>query len=299
MNGTASLSLLALSVLAALMASGCAAPAEKHGVSAVATFFPLYEAARYVGGDNVTVSSVVPNGVEPHDYDPTPSQIAGMGTADVFIENGVGFDGLEGKLSGGFGNSTVVVNASRGVGLLGGGQDNGSSLATDPHIWLSPRRMMIIADSIKAGFDQADPAHAGAYDANAADFKSKLSQLDSDYRAGLAHCGKDTILTTHDAFGYLASDYGFKQIYISGLSPDAEPSPQKLAELVDTARSQNITVVFYEELVDPRIADTIAAEVGARTMELSPLEGSKNQSDDYFSLMRKNLANLKVALECG
>ncbi len=289
----------ALLIVAMLMVSGCAAPQEKRGVSAVATFFPLYEAAKAIGGDNVTLTSIVPNGVEPHDYDPTPSQIALMGDADVFIEAGVGFGGLEGKLAGGLGNGTVVVNASQGVELRQGGGEDPSAAGIDPHIWLSPRRMMIVADGIRDGFDKADPAHAAQYDRNAAGFKAGLEQLDSDYRSGLSGCRKDTILTTHDAFGYLASDYGFKQIYISGLSPDAEPSPQKIAQLVDTARSQNITVVFYEEMVDPRIADTIAGEVGAQTMELSPLEGSKNQSDDYFSLMRKNLANLKVALECG
>ncbi len=268
------------------------------GTIVVTTFFPLYDAASEIAGPNASVSSIVPNGVEPHDYDPSPSQIADLGGADVFVEVGVGFGGLEGKLTNGLGNGTVVVNASRGVGLMGGGEEGSSGAGTDPHIWLSPKRMMTVAENIREGLDKADPTNRAEYDRNAADFKAKLTQLDSDYRSGLSGCKKDTILTTHDAFGYLASDYGFKQIYISGLSPEAEPSPQKLAELVDAARGQNITVVFYEELVDPRIADTIAQEVGARTMELSPLEGTKNQSDDYFSLMRKNLANLRIALEC-
>ncbi len=296
-----------LALSAAMLLAGCSnTEAKKSGLQVSATFFPFYDAAKEIAGDRATVTSIVPNGVEPHDYDPTSGDITGIGNADVFIEAGVGFGSLEQKLSNGLGSRAVIVNASRGIDLLPGGQDASASpgqdgsagTVVDPHFWLSPKRMMTVADNIKAGLERADPGNAKAYETNAADFKTKLQALDSEYRSDLSHCKKDTILTSHDAFGYLASDYGFKQIYISGLSPDAEPTPQALAQLVDTAKRDNITIIFFENLVDPRVAQTIAGEVGAQTMELSPLEGSKNQSDDYFSIARKNLHNLEMALEC-
>ena len=297
-----------LALSAALLLVGCSNTEAKHnGLQVSATFFPLYEAAKEIAGDKATITSIVPNGVEPHDYDPTSSDITGIGNADVFIETGVGFGTVEQKLSNGLGGGTIIVNASEGVGLVQGGQDasasagqaGSASTGVDPHFWLSPKRMIIVADNVKAGLEQVDPSNTAVYETNTADFKRKLQALDSEYRSGLVNCKKDTILTSHDAFGYLASDYGFKQIYISGLSPDAEPTPQALAQLVDTAKNDNITVIFFEDLVDPRIAQTIAGEVGAQTMVLSPLEGSKNQNDDYFSLMRKNLERLRIALECG
>jgi len=296
-----------LALLSVLLLAGCTSAQEKHnGLFVSATFFPFYEAAKEIAGDKATITSIVPNGVEPHDYDPTSNDITSIGNADVFIETGVGFGTLEQKLSNGLGSKTIVVNASEGVGLILGGHDNSASATqagsasteVDPHFWLSPKRMIIVADNIKAGLERADPSNKAIYETNAADFKTKLQALDSEYRSGLSHCKKDTILTSHDAFGYLASDYGFKQIFISGLSPDAEPTPQQLAQLVDSAKNDNITIIFFEDLVDPRIVQTIADEVGAKTMELSPLEGSKNQSDDYFSLQRKNLGNLRIAMEC-
>ncbi len=283
-----------------LIIAGCTGtgPAEHTGVSVVTTFYPLYDAAREIAGANATVSSIVPNGVEPHDYDPSPSQIAGISGADVFVEAGVGFDGLEGKLRQGLGAKAVIVNASEGVSLESGGQEDGSAAGVDPHIWLSPKRMMVIADNIKNGLEKADPGNRVGYERNAEGFKARLKQLDSEYRSGLRGCKQDTILTSHNAFGYMAADYGFKQVYISGLSPDAEPSPKKIAELVDAAKKDNISYIFYEELVDPRIAQTIAGEIGAQTLELSPLEGTKNKDDDYFSVMRRNLKNLRTAMEC-
>jgi zinc transport system substrate-binding protein len=295
--------ILALAALASLLLAGCAShqaqPAQGGRMKAVATFYPMYDVLKSVGGDKVEASSLVPNGVEPHDYDPTPKQIVDLGDAGVVVELGIGFDSLEGKLANGIGKGAVVVNASRGVSLAEGGQEDPTAAGVDPHVWVSPRRMIIITENVRKGLDEADPSGSTYYDANAAAYEAKLRELDSEFTAGLSNCSKPVILTSHNAFGYLASDYGFRQLYVSGLTPEAEPTPQQIANLVDTARDDNITVVFYEELVDPRVSQTIAEEVGARTMELSPLEGTKNQSEDYFSIMRRNLDSLRTAMECG
>jgi zinc transport system substrate-binding protein len=173
---------------------------------------------------------------------------------------------------------------------------------TDPHIWLSPRLTEQISDEIAKTFIQLDPQHTSEYTTNLQSLKSALQELDAAYQQGLSHCEKKDIITSHASFGYLASAYGLNQVSIAGLSPDAEPSSQQLADIADFAKANDIKIIFFEELVSPKLSQTIAAEVGADTMALNPLEGITDDDmavgKNYLTEMYQNLDNLKIALVC-
>ena len=169
----------------------------------------------------------------------------------------------------------------------------------DPHFWLSPENVKQMVRNVKDGLVKADPQNAALYERNALQSIDRLSALDQEFRTGLASCAKDTVLVSHNAFSYLGRDYGFEVIGLSGLSPEAEPTPQQIKGLIDEAKERKLKYVFYETLVDPRVSSAIASEVGAQLLELNPLEGAKDGEVTYFSLMRKNLANLRTAMECS
>jgi len=156
---------------------------------------------------------------------------------------------------------------------------------------------------INEGFDKADPANRAYYDQNAKGLDSSLDQLDAQYKAGLQSCQQKDIITSHAAFGYLGAQYGLTQVPISGLSPDAEPSNQQLAEVTDFARAHHVKYIFFESLVSPKLSDTIASEVGAKTLVLDPIEGLSNDNiqagKNYFTVMQQNLKNLQLALACS
>ncbi|MEW6723044.1 MAG: zinc ABC transporter substrate-binding protein [Candidatus Micrarchaeota archaeon] len=299
-----------LAVSLAVMLAGCAMQQAEGGkMKVVASFYPVYDIAKAVGGDAVEASSIVPAGVEPHEYEPTPRQVEDLSQADAYVILGTDFAEFEHDLGNAVEGRVKVINAGEGVPLINVSEDGHGETEdggveddhgpTDPHIWLSPKNMIIMAKNVRDGLIEADPSNAQAYRANADEYAGKLQVLDSEYRAGLADCRKNAILVNHDAFGYLAHEYGFEQIAIAGLNPESEPTPQELAELIDEAREHDIGYVFYEELVDPRVAETIAGEVNATVLELNPIEGTKNPNEDYFSIMRRNLANLRLALECS
>jgi zinc transport system substrate-binding protein len=172
----------------------------------------------------------------------------------------------------------------------------------DPHFWLDPVLAQKIVTNIRDGLAKADPSNKDYYARNASAYNAKLAQLDTDYRQGLANCSIHTVISSHDAFSYLGRRYGLTIASIAGLSPDEEPSAGKLAELSRLVRDQGITYVFFESLVSPRLADTIAAETNAKTLVFDPVEGLSNedqkQGKNYLSVQRENLANLRTALAC-
>ncbi|MCL4473276.1 MAG: metal ABC transporter substrate-binding protein [Actinobacteria bacterium] len=293
-------------VRAALPDGGTPSAADK--VRVTASFYPMAEFARQVGGDKVEVSTLISPGVEPHDYDPTPQDIAGVHKSRLFIYNGAGLepwaDKIGGELAAG---GVVVVNASDGLDLLtkDGGEDGGSpggNATFDPHVWLDPVMAGREVDNIKAGLIEADPQNQDYYENNANAYKQQLAGLDGAFRGGLADCGRRDIVTSHQAFKYLAARYGLDVMSISGLSPDEEPSPQKLAEVAQFARDHNVHYIFFETLTSPKLSETIASEVGAQTLVFNPLEGLTkeqiSQGMDYLSVQRDNIASLRTALEC-
>ena len=264
-------------------------------LTVAATFYPLYDLTKSIVGDKGTVYSIVPAGVEPHEYEPNPSDLQKLSDADVFVTMGIEFAEFEKEL-GEVHPTAEIIAASTGISLLKAEDEHATN---DPHIWLSPKNAQKMALNIMTGIAEADPQQKEYYLRQGQQLIDDLNALDMEFKESLASCTKEVILVNHNSFSYLARDYGFKTIAISGLEPEAEPTPQQLAELVTEAKKHSIKYVFYEDLIDPRVAKTIAEEVGAETLKLDPLEGSADPSATYTSLMRKNLLALQLALECS
>ena len=284
----------------------------------VASFYPLYDFARQIAGDRAEVVSLVPTGVEPHDWEPSPRDVARVEKAAVFIYNGAGFDaGAERLAKNAATTGTVVVEATAGVPLLAvdlpdRDKDHGKKHAhghapakaseRDPHVWLDPTLARLQVESIRTALAKADPANADHYGTRAAAYATRLTTLHEALATGLESCRRREIVVSHAAFTYLAHRYKLLQVPVMGLSPEAEPSPAELARVVRQLKRLKAKVIFFETLVSPKLAETLAAEVGAKTLVLNPLEGltadEEKAGKDYVGVMEENLKNLRTALEC-
>jgi zinc transport system substrate-binding protein len=268
----------------------------------VANFYPVYEAARRVGGARVQVRNLTPAGAEPHDLELSPKQVDELLDAKVVLYMGLGFQPAVEKVAkerhDGVTVDLLAALSSRLRQLPTGGEEHG----TDPHMWLDPVLMGAIVDEVARALARADPGGTSTYEQNASGYRTEIEGVDQQYRGGLAHCDRRTIVTAHAAFGYLAERYGLVQEAIAGISPEADPDPKRLAELTDLVRREAVTTIFTEELVSPRVADTLAREAGVRTAVLNPLEGLTPAElaggEGYVSVMNENLAALRAALGC-
>ncbi len=284
-----------------------AAPVDALDV--VAAFYPLQFVTEQVGGDAVAVRNLTPTGAEPHELELSARDAASLQDADLVVFL-AGFapaldDAVANVDANGF---DVSVAADLRLDTDGhdtdghGEDDDGHGHdhdGADPHFWLDPLRLADVGDSVAAELSELDPANADEFERNAAALRSQLDDLTAEVEAGLATCQSRDVVTSHEAFGYLAQRFGLHQVGIVGLSPDDEPSPAKLAEVTDFVREHGVTTIFYETLVDPAVADTVAAETGAATAVLDPLEGLDPASElDYFDVMRANLAALRAGLGC-
>lgn len=303
-------------VLTATLLAGCgdaATPAAGGDrLSVVASFYPLEEAARGVGGDLATVVNLTPPGQGPHDLELQPRQQAEIESADVVLYLGRGFQPQVDAAVAGAPADVVPVDLLDQVELLSvdpqldgtAGEVDGEVLSgdVDPHVWLDPTRMIAMVDAITDAFADADPGHAAAYRANARAYLQDLEGLDAEYRAGLASCRSDVIVTSHRAFGYLADSYGLRQIPIAGISPEIEPDPKTLEAIAAEAEAEGVTTIFLESIAPPDLAETVADEIGARLDLLDPIEGLTRQQIDegatYASIMRENLERLRAGLGC-
>ena len=240
-------------VVLAMVVGGCSggsdAETEDRPVQAVASFYPLFEVSESVGGDRVGVDNLTPAGVEPHDIELSPRQIDTIADADLLVYLGGGFQPAIEEAAR---RAGLAVDVSKGLPMEGG----------DPHVWLDPVLFQQVVGTVEAALVQVDPAGADGYRARAAEYRSRLEELDAEYRAGLADCDRRVIVTGHEAFGYLARRYNLELVAIAGLSPDAEPDPRRLAELTDLVRQRGVTTIFTEELVSPKVAETLAREAG-------------------------------------
>jgi zinc transport system substrate-binding protein len=289
--------LLRLALFAGLVISGCAPAAPPAKPLVVATIYPLWEFARQVAGDRAEVVSLVPAGIEPHDWEPAPRDVSQVRRAAVFVHTGTNLDGWAEKLLADLTERRgVVVNARGGLSVLTVGG------ITDPHVWLDPTLARVQVLAIAGGLEQADPAGRAVYAENTKAFVARLDALDLEFAAGLAECARREVVTSHAAFAYLAHRYRLTQVPVMGISPEAEPSPADLAAIVRTARRLKVTHVFYETLVSPRLAETLSRELGATPLPLNPIEGvspaEAAAGTGYLELMRANLANLRTALGC-
>lgn len=290
-----------------LLLAACSASSEgttaNGKTSVAASFYPIFEAARRVGGDRVEVENLTPVGAEPHDLELSPKQVDQVLDAKVVLYLGRGFQpALEAVVKNRSGGVTVDVldalsshlRTSQGEGSLAG--------KADLHVWLDPMLMATITKEIGAALARADPAGAAEYQANAVAYGAELEALHQEFSEGLSECDRKVIVTAHAAFGNLAARYGLTQEAIAGLSPEAEPDPRRLAELADLVKHEGVTTIFTEELVSPRVAETLAREAGVKTAVLNPLEGLSAEDlasgENYVSVMRENLATLRAAMGC-
>lgn len=258
-------------------------------VSVVASFYPLAFVVERVGGTAVHVTNLTPPGTEPHDFELSPDQVDELNAADVAIVLGKGFQpGVE-KVAERRDRETVVALKA----ILG----NDVPSNVDPHVWLDPSLLKGLVGATLNALTKADPSGAGTFAMNAQQLTTDLSALDGRFKAGLANCKRKVIVSSHDAFGRLASRYGLTTEGIAGFSPDAEPSPDRLAQLSDLVTKTGTTTIFTEELVSPAIAKTLARETGVTVEVLSPIEGAP-EVGDYFTAMDANLEKLRKALEC-
>jgi zinc transport system substrate-binding protein len=302
---------LALLVAASLGACGGASgEGEEADLAVVASFYPLAEAARRVGGPDVTVHNLTPPGVEPHDLELAPDDLELLLTADVVLYVGAGFQpAVEDAIADVEGRA---LDALEGIQTLeppqhdeheGEEQEGEGEVTEDPHVWLDPLLFAEIVDRVADVLADVSPQRADAIHENAGTFTAELRSLDEEYRAGLENCEGSPLVVNHAAFGYLADAYGLIQHPVSGISPEAEVDPAHLAELRELVEREGVKTIFTEELASPDIAETLAAEAGVRTAVLNPLEGlTQGQVDageDYLSVMRQNLSRLKGGLGCA
>lgn len=259
---------------------------EPHKITVVTSFYPLYEFASRVGGDRTEVSSLVPAGIEPHDWEPTAQDRSRVSDADILVINGAGFESWAGSI-----DSKAVVDTSEGA-------EHGAN----PHIWLDPILAKHQVEKIRDALVSADPDNADYYEENAMSLFVELDSLDAYIKLQLADCDKSDFIAFHDAFAYFAGRYGLTQHAIHGVSPEGEILPQRLEQVITLANQLGINVIYSEDLIDPRLAHTIADEISGRVLVLSPIEGI-NQAEQsagigYIDKMKENIVNLKVGMEC-
>lgn len=312
--------------LSAALLSGCAsgtgsvssagdapsAAGEGQKLSVYTSFYTMQDFAEKIGGDHVTVTNLVPPGTEPHDWEPQPNDIVGLEQANVFIYNGAGMEHWADSVLGSLQNDKLVkVEASSGISLLEGkaehedeeshadGAEEEEESSTDPHVWLSPLNAKKEMENIKNAFVQADPKNKDTYEANYSKYAAQADELDSNFRKMTGELKNKDLIVAHQAFGYLCKEYGLNQVAIEGLSPDSEPDAARMAEIIQFAKERKITTIFFEEMVNPKVAETIAKATGAKTAVLDPVEGLSDENKakglEYFSIMEKNLEAIREA----
>lgn len=317
---------------------GDSSSANQGKINVMTSFYPLYDFAQQIGGEHVEVSNMIPAGIDPHDWSPKSQDIVKLTKSKLFVYNGAGFDDWwvnDLLKSLGNGSRPYIVVASDHINLIpaGGEEDphhhahEGSSDdhshdhdhaheassndydhahehdhgEYDPHIWLSPRNAIIMAENIMNGLIEVDPEHQTDYEANFLLLKQDLEQLDAEYHTVISKADRKEFVTSHQAFAYLARDYGLTQLAVMGLSTDAEPTSQALKNISDIITEHQIRYILLEELAAPKIAETLAHDLGIDILTLNPIEGlTKQQESDgenYISLMRHNLQSLELALQ--
>ncbi len=298
------IAVLAVLLLAAL--AGCTSDSRQADgrVQVEASFYPLEWMAERVGGAHVEVVSLTKPGAEPHDLELSPRDVAAVEHADIVVY----LRGFQPAVDTAVADTSgpVVFDAAPAARLdrtfspIEGGRKAASN-TVDPHFWLDPPRLVAVARSFAVSLTKHDPSHAAAYRRNLAALAADLGRLDAAYRTGLASCQQRDLVTSHNAFGYLAARYGLRQVGIAGLTPEQEPSARQLAAVSRYVERHHVGTIYFETLASPAVARTVARESGARTAMLDPIEGldDASQGGDYLQVMRANLTNLRAGQECS
>jgi zinc transport system substrate-binding protein len=300
-------------VVPLLLLAGCGGSsdaAQDGRLRVTASFYPLQWATAQVAGDRAEVTSLTPPGAEPHDLELGPRDVATVGEADLVVY----LDGFQPAVDDAVeqeaGDASYDVTPAARLHEADAGHEHEDGdehepgdghESADPHFWLDPTRLADVADGIADRLGQVDPDHAAAYADRATGLRAELEALDQDLRAGLENCAATELVTAHTAFGYLTERYGLTQVGISGLTPDAEPGPQDLAEVATFVQEHGVRTIYYETLVSPAVAETLAEETGATTAVLDPIEGLTDESagEDYVAVMRSNLQTLRDGQRCS
>lgn len=273
----------------------------------IASFYPLYEFSKNVAGDKAKVSAFIPIGVEPHDWEPSANDILKLKDASIFVYNGAGMESFVDKLiNSGEYNNVEFIETTKGINLVQTNdeyqKEPGNHTVYNPHVWLDPILAKHQVMMIKNAMIDADPDNKKYYEDNANAYGEKLDNLNSKIQMELSQCKKDTFMPFHDAYSYFANRYGLKTFPLSGVSPESEATATDLKEFVDFIQKNKIKTIYSEEMVDPKLATTLAEEANAQVLIFSPLEGLTNQEMldgiTYLDKMSENVQNLKVGLEC-
>ena len=310
----------------ALSACSSTAPSSTSGakdgtLTVMASFYPLQYLAEKIGGEHVTVTSLTPAGAEPHDLELSPKTVDALSSADAVIY----LAGFQSAVDEAIEQQApkTVIDVSPAVQLVEAGvdanhpseeedestdeaqsseadghEDHHHDMSADPHFWLDPVRMANAATLVGDKLAEANPANAEMYKTNAKALKDELTSLGNDLVSKTSTCQIKTFVTAHTAFGYLADRAGLTQVGISGLDPDSSPSPARLAEISQIAKDQGVTTIFTEALIDPKIAQTLADDLGISTAVLDPIESQTDPSKDYSGVMNDNIDALTKALNC-
>ena len=268
-------------------------PSVEKKIQIVATFYPLQYLATQIGKDSVEVINLTPSGGEPHDYEPTPQDVLKIERADVFVFNGAHFEIWAEKLLSQISSKRLhILNMSV---IL-------SEIDTDPHFWLDPILFSKEAEAVRDMFISLNPNQKEMYTKNTENLIFEFKNLESVYTKELSKCVHNEIVSSHDAFHYLAKRFGFTVLPLAGISPSQDPTPKHIAELAKYVKEKNIRYVFTETLTNQKFANTLASELNIKTLVLNPIEGltksDLDQNKDYISIMKENLQNLRMALEC-
>ena len=301
------LALMAVGLLAAC--GGSATPSDgstspSTGPTIVAAFYPLAYAAEQVAGPDATIINLTPPGAEAHDLELTAQQVAQIADADLVLYIPGFQPAVDEAVEQQAGDR--ALNVTEAIELLPAeehgdehaGEEDHAALDGDPHVWLNPLNMATIGGEIAARLS-SNSSIAATAEKGASDLRASMEALNAEWAAGTAACTIRDLVVSHEAFGYLAAAYGFTQVGIAGLSPEAEPSPARLAEVAKFVKDNGITTIYYETLVDPKVAQTVAAETGAATAVLDPLEGlPEGYVGDYVTVMKDNLAQVRTGQGC-
>jgi len=306
---------IAAIILAIIIIDGASEP--RRGVSlqevktaklkVVASFYPLYEFSKNVAGDKAEVFTFIPIGVEPHDWEPSANDILKLKESSIFVYNGAGMESFVDKLiNSGEYNNVKFVETTKGINLIQTNDEHqkqpSDRTVYNPHVWLDPILAKHQVMMIKDAMIETDPDNKKYYEDNANAYGNKLDELNSKIQTELSHCQKDTFMPFHDAYSYFANQYGLKTLPLSGISPESEVTAADLKKFVDFIQKNEIKTIYSEELVDPKLAATLAEEAGAQVLIFSPLEGLTNQETKdgttYLDKMNENVQNLKIGLEC-
>lgn len=286
--------ILMLIMLLCMALAGCGndSKTDDNKLQVTASFYPMGEFVRNIGRDKVNVTVLVPDGAEAHGWEPSSKDLNKLAKSRVFVYNGGVEPWAKQSLQALSDCDIMAVEAAEGLTLSDG--------RPDPHVWVSPKKAMTEVQRITEALCRADSQNADYYQQNSKAYISELQKLDQQLADVSKKAPKKVFVTAHAAFGHLADDYGLKQVAVRGLSPEAEPTPAELKQILKIMQQEDVKYIFFETLTDPKIAEVLAKEAGAEVAVLDPLEGLNEQGRKenltYLKIMQRNIDNLNTAL---